>query len=1532
MGNERMKQSSRGFAVARIAVSLLVLCGMLFWARPALPAEREEAVRSRTAVSGETQGACPGLDAASADAVGEDRAHYEAEWAAQMQDPRLPETDAAGGVDGVKNGGIGFHTGNDGRPPWWQVDLGEVKAVGRVVVYNRSDWRPDRAKNLIVLLSSDAKQWREVYRHNGEVFHGARDQKPLVVVLRDEKARYVRTALPTADWLHLDEIEVYGPEADGPNLALRRPATQSGTSEWSTHARIPLSQLEFGARERELSETIAAGALRETGAAGEAMRRELADLARNGAAPERQSEWAALYVRAARLRDRFRAARSGLRLLDSEALRLAIEDLRKTFPDRCAQSAECLARATALHERLPKIQARLDEGDERAAEEALEIVAFHREALLSNPLLDFDALLLVKRGAANLGLPANYLGNSDLPSHGYDNEIAVLSPVRPDGEIRALYRPSSGEFVGDVDLDFDARRMLFSMPAPEGRWRVFETDLAGPGSLGEGGRPRPLPLIEEPDVDNYDACYLPDGNILFSSTAPFVGVPCVTGSSHVTNLYLLERQTGDIRQLTFDQDHNWCPTVLNNGRVFFLRWEYSDIPHYVARILFHMNPDGTEQTAYYGSNSYWPNAMFYARPVPNHPTRFVTVIGGHHDVPRMGELVLFDPALGRHEADGAVQRIPGRGKRVEPVILDGLVGASWPKFLHPFPLSDKYFLVSCKPDPSANWGIYLVDVFDNMTLIKETPGYALLEPIPLRPTPRPPVIPSKVEPGRRDATVYMVNVYAGPGLEGVPRGTVKSLRLFTYHFAYHGMGGQANRVGLDGPWDVKRIIGTIPVEPDGSAFFRVPANTPISVQPLDDEGKALQLMRSWMTAMPGEVLSCVGCHERQNTTAPSERTMAARRPPSQIAPWYGPPRGFSFAREVQPALDAHCVECHNGKARPDGEAVPDFSRRPFVYPKGTSEGYNRGQKFPPSYLALRRYIRSPSIESDMHMLSPCEFHADTAQLVQMLEGGHHDVRLDAEAWDRLITWIDLHTPAHGAWHEIVGEELVNHQRDRRRAMMRRYAGRDEDPEAIPASLSQNLARLPGAPSQEDDRSSNEEPASAEAAPRGAFLPSRPGPSRSLLSSFVPQSALRTPHSTRWPFSPDEARRRQARLGTVKRAIDLGDGVALDLVQIPPGEFLTPGPAPTRVRIDAPFWIGACEVANEQFARFDPNHDSRLENGDFLQFSVQERGYPVNAPRQPVVRVSWRQAMAFCEWLSEQTGQTFTLPSEAQWEYAARAGAATPFWYGPADRDFAPYANLADETLKRIDTFGWGLPSGAIPEWRLVAPGVDDGYRVSAPVGSFALNPWGLHDVHGNVAEWTSTSFAPRESVQSTSGRNGQSRERGTGSRAFRDRESAESAMEQNPGQSERSERRPGSPGESTTGAGALPCSARASCSAGTVTAHPGGHEADSRTALRPDRSLRRSAHDGDMTPFEDKIVRGGSWNDRPRRAHAAFRQAYRSYQGVYDVGFRVVCLDGGQVPISSQQALTSLPAQDEGPSTSRVARSASPATNNSAGR
>lgn len=967
------------------------------------------------------------------------------------------------------------------------------------------------------------------------------------------------------------------------------------------------------------------------------------------------------------------------------ALRLAIEDLMRSFPGMYPRGGEYLARLDALQAEHGGIPADTDSA--AFAPLIARFEALQREALLANPLLDFDRLLMIRRRADHLGLPMNYHGNDDLPPDGYDNALVAISPVSPGGQIETVYTPPDGAFVGDIDLHYDAEKLLLSTPDAHGRWGVAELDLAS-------GQLERLPLIDEPGVHNYDACYLPDGRIVFTSTAPFTGVPCVGGRSKVANLYLRDHD-GRIRRLTNDQDHNWCPAVLNDGRVLYQRWEYADIAHAFTRLLFRMNPDGSGQMEHYGSNSFWPTALFYARPVPDHPSRFVAVVGGHHDAPRQGELVLFDPALGRHETAGVVQRIPGHGERVKPVILDGLVTASWPRFLHPFPLGSRHFLVSCKPVHGGNWGVYLVDVFDNFVLIHEEPGWAMLEPIPWRETPRQPLIPDVADPAQTEARVLMVDVYQGPGLAGVPRGTVKALRLTGYTYTYHGFGAEPDRVGLDGPWDVKRILGTVPVEPDGSAHFLVPACTPVSVQPLDAEGKALALMRSWMTAAPGEALSCVGCHEKQNNAPPGGAApLAFRREPSPVTPWHGPARGFSFDREVQPVLDAYCVRCHHGNPLPNGHTAFDLTARPAERVPSAFQMH-----FSPSYMELRRWVHTPTLESDAHLLPARDFHADTSRLVQILRDGHCGVVLDAEAWDRIITWIDLNAPFHGTWQEVVASDAgklaaARHGAERRRALHYRHTGIDEDLEAIhPAAVLE--------PPQPSD----------------AEFPS---------------------------FDEGEARFSAEIMPFVQ--VEIADGVPLDLVGIPFGAFVMgsdqgySNERPAHVRtIEQPYLIGRTEVTNRQYRCFDPDHDSGLETGEAYQFGDDERGFTLNRPEQPVVRVSWDDAMAFCDWLTRVTGRRFTLPTEAQWEYACRAGSTTSLWYGTLDSDFSAAANLSDATHHTVH---YPHVPTALPPWRPADTRFDDGWRVAAPAGSFAPNPWGLHDTHGNVAEWTLSDYEP----------------------------------------------------------------------------------------------------------------------------------------------------------------------------------------------
>jgi len=1051
-----------------------------------------------------------------------------------------------------------------------------------------------------------------------------------------------------------------------------------------------------------------------------------------------------------------------------DSLRLAIEDLTQTFGDKYPNGQEYLAQLEKLEKAVQGTNAPLKPL-------AAEFDELFKEALLANPLIDFDKLLFVD--SSNPMTPRNWLSLDSVRGTTREGGVAlkVLSPISPDGEVTTIFVPPENRNLIAVDLHWDANKLLYTASglANPGH-QLFEVDLP-PKMDPETELPivREIETIPEKEVSNYDACYCADDSIIFVSSATMNGVPCIRGGSPIGNLY--RRKTdGTIERLTNDQDHDWHPTMLPNGRVMYLRWDYTDTPHAFNRVMFSMNPDGTGQAAMYGSNSYWPNATFYSKPIPGSSTKFVGAVMGHHSG-TTGGMFLFDTTQGRFEADGVIQQIPGYKKEVFPRIADGL-GYKAPNVTSSHPLSDKYYLAACWPNKGKPQGIYLMDVFDNGLELCSIEGRSLLEPTPWRKRTRPPVIADKTDRTASTGTVILNNVYFGKGTEGVPKGTIKSLRVYSYNFAMRRMGGQGDRVGLDGPWDVRAIIGTVPVEDDGSASFTIPAMTPIAIQPLDEEGKAVQVMRSWFTCRGGEVLSCVGCHESQNMTPELQYAKAALRRPSKIKPWYGPARGFSFNREVQPVLDKYCVGCHNEKTDrkgTDGRKIADLSLRPDIVVRNSSQ-FKRlktpektlteqidapvlyrdkmdetkgaaygGMHFPPAYLELFRFARSATLESDLHLLTPYDYHADQTKLVQMLEKGHHGVRLNKEGWDRIVTWIDLNTPAHGSWKEITNPEFPRTYGEKRAELMARYGGIDFDAETavvLPGEGEDGTMTV----SLETPRVEPTVPAklARPASIRGQF--SAKADERSVVEATDPESGkLR---ELTFDLSEEKATLEQkyAKIKDErKRPRITPETLAMTFVYIPGGSYVTGNVAGSedemleqKVTVDKPFWIATRETTNELFNLFDPTHDSRLDSNERLHFGDGiVRGFPLDGPQQPVVRVSQRQALEFCEWLSEKTGKKCTLPTERQWEWATLFGGCDEQGY--AGKDFSTLANLADKSyhFKYANT-------GEMPLWRPAAFNSEDGARVSTNAGTYAPNEAGVYDLIGNVAEWTTTTWKP----------------------------------------------------------------------------------------------------------------------------------------------------------------------------------------------
>ena len=256
-----------------------------------------------------------------------------------------------------------------------------------------------------------------------------------------------------------------------------------------------------------------------------------------------------------------------------------------------------------------------------------------------------------------------------------DNEIIIFSLNNSYTNRTVLYRPESPAFVGGVDLDWDAEKILFSQ-GNSTKWDLYEMEL-------KNSFPSLVQTIPDNDVDNFDGCYMANGDIAFMSTGCFKAIPCLY-KNVVANMFRLYRGTGKVRQLTFEQDQDYYPSMAPDGSLLYLRWEYAGIAHFGARTLFKMNPDGTHQKPYIGRGEYWPNSLFYARACPGADGKVIGIVSGHHGVNRMGELVLFDANI--DDPIQAVQRLPGYGKKIVPQIKDKLVDASWPKFLHPVPL------------------------------------------------------------------------------------------------------------------------------------------------------------------------------------------------------------------------------------------------------------------------------------------------------------------------------------------------------------------------------------------------------------------------------------------------------------------------------------------------------------------------------------------------------------------------------------------------------------------------------------------------------------------------------------------------------------------------------------------------------------------------------------------------------------------------------------------------------------------------------
>lgn len=875
--------------------------------------------------------------------------------------------DAAGGCNGVKTGKWAFHTARE-RDPWWQVDLGGAQVLDRVALWNRCDDAAGRADRISLLLSNDGDAWSVAYTHDGPTFYGATDGKPLSIPLDGRAARFVRVQVPGEEFLHLDEVEVFGRANPEVNLALHRPADQSSVSPWSSDNRAldatrwsELTDRSLAYARRLIGERVAEGV--DVGAAAEALRR-----------------------------------------------------LEAADPPDAADVAACTGRF-------------------------LEARRIQRRLMLANPLLDFDTLLFAKRVPGSYShMSDQYYGWWSRPGGG----LYLMRGFREDAPELACITDAftePGSFLRPT-LSFDGSKVLFAWcrhypnlaaepdklnkdNVPEDAfYHVFEMNLDGSG----------LRQLTRGKYDDFDARYLPDGRIVFLSTRrgqfvqcgresaaattatpdlPDVYVRCGGGPERPVAVYTLHTMDADGSNLCaispFEM-FEWTPSVAHDGSIVYSRWDYVDRDNMPYMSLWAINPDGANARLVYGNFTHSPHCTFEPRAIPG-SNKLVFTASGHH-AQTMGSLVLLDPTAGTEGAEPITRLTP-------EVVFPEIEG--WPPafYANPWPLSERHYLTAwgCAEDVreglllDANvMGIYLFDAAGGLELLYRDPDISSECPIPVRPRPAPHSIPDSVPwDAEPEGRFLVADVYRG--LATVNRGDIKALRVIAVPAKTHPtMHHPPIGVTRDDPG--KCVLGTVPVESDGSAHFRAPAGVSVFFQALDEHGMAVQTMRSATHVMPGRTLGCIGCHEPRSQAPAPAPSAAARREPSRIVPGPDGSWPLRFDRLVQPVLNRHCVSCHN----PGGssEAAAQFDLRP-------ARAYDALVEFGAPSLKesiLEGYRLGRSVEG-------AGLARNSALLALLLDpDGHHDVALEPEELERLVVWMDAYAQRLGSFCDEQEQQLV----------------------------------------------------------------------------------------------------------------------------------------------------------------------------------------------------------------------------------------------------------------------------------------------------------------------------------------------------------------------------------------------------------------------------------------------------------------------------------------------------------------------------
>ena len=660
-----------------------------------------------------------------------------------------------------------------------------------------------------------------------------------------------------------------------------------------------------------------------------------------------------------------------------------------------------------------------------------------RQIAFCNPLLDFDKILFIKRHDSGgvFHMCDQYYGCNAKPGGG----LFILSDPfgRSPKLINVLQNSvvergrltgddlSSGAFLSP-ELSYDGKTILFAYTqarayekyrgkeayewGPEISYHIFKVNSDGTG----------LVQLTDGPWNDFDPSFLPNGRIVFISERRGGYLRCGRHCP-VYTMYSMAPDGSDIICISFHETHEWHPSVNNDGMIVYTRWDYVDRDTNIAHHIWTCFPDGRNPRSFHGNypqrreSRPWMEMSIRAIPGSH---RYVATTGSHHGN-AFGSLVLIDPRIEDNRAMAQLIRLtpdtPFPEAEAKPIRDYMRYGTAWP-------LSEDDYLCVYNSE-ARNRGIYWIDRFGNRELIYRDPSISCLSPIPLRPRPRPPVIPSKTiqtaKAIRRaggkipQETITIINIYDSDFVW--PEGTkVTALRIIQALPKTTPPPNQP-RIGIANQTNARAVLGTVPVEADGSAYFEAPVGKAIYFQALDAEGMAIQSMRSATYVHPGEQLTCSGCHEPKHRASKqsSRRPLAVKRPPSQIQTDVDGSNPFNYVRLVQPVLERNCVSCHQQEKALDLTGEIEGKN-------GWTRSYNNlAEKY-----GFYFHVSNGSINQGVHGGSrtiPGKFGAKASGLMAYMDERHYGVKLSEEDFHRLTLWLDCNSEFYGSYENTVAQ-------------------------------------------------------------------------------------------------------------------------------------------------------------------------------------------------------------------------------------------------------------------------------------------------------------------------------------------------------------------------------------------------------------------------------------------------------------------------------------------------------------------------------